>query len=358
MDHAGRIERLRSKLEAEGVHGLLVTQLTNVRYLTGFSGTNGQVLITSSDAIFFSDGRYRARAADVVQAADVEIYPDRLSDVLPSHLRRNHIQKLGVEGTTMTLAQHDDLTARLDGVELVATKNLVEDLRRLKEAAEIELIREAVRIGDETFQWVCDRIESGLRERELALELEVQMRRAGSEGVSFPPIVASGPLSAHIHHTSGERQVEKGDLVLLDFGCRVDGYCSDLTRTVVVGRAGDEQRALHELVLEAQNAGLDAVAAGAAGADVDATARRIVDGSGHKDDFGHGLGHGVGLDVHEAPRLHWTSEDTLRAGDVVTVEPGIYVIGSGGIRIEDCVLVTETGADVLTQAPKHKLIEV
>jgi Xaa-Pro aminopeptidase len=358
MDHQGRIDRLRAKLEGEGVHGLLVTQPTNVRYLTGFSGTNGQVLVTPGDAVFFSDGRYRARAAQIVEAAEVDIYPDRLTDALPSHLERTGIQKLGVEGTTMTLVQHDDLTGRLDGIELVATKNIVEDLRRVKEPAEVALIRDAVRIGDETFEWIRDRIASGMQERELALELEVRMRRSGADEVAFPPIVASGDLSAHIHHTAGDRAFEDGDLLVLDFGCRVDGYCSDLTRTVVLGRARAEQRALYELVLRTQSAGIDAVAGGVRGADVDAEARRIVDDAGHKDDFGHGLGHGVGLDVHEAPRLHWASEDVLRAGDVVTVEPGVYSIGSGGIRIEDCVLVSEQGAEVLTRAAKDELIEV
>jgi Xaa-Pro aminopeptidase len=184
------------------------------------------------------------------------------------------------------------------------------------------------------------------------------MRARGAEAVSFEPIVGSGPLSAHIHHTPSDRALEKGDLVLLDFGCKFEGYCSDMTRTVVLGAASDEQLEMYELVLEAQIAGTGAVAAGARGPDVDAVARAIISEAGKGDEFAHGLGHGVGLDVHEAPRLHRTSNDVLVAGDVVTVEPGVYVAGSGGVRIEDCVLVTDEGRETLTSAPKNELLEV
>jgi Xaa-Pro aminopeptidase len=176
--------------------------------------------------------------------------------------------------------------------------------------------------------------------------------------VSFPPIVGTGPLSAHIHHTPSGRSLERGDLVLLDFGALVDGYCSDLTRTAVLGEASEEHQDLYARLLEAQAAGIAAVEPGAAGAEVDHAARSIIDAAGDGDSFGHGLGHGLGLDIHEAPRLHWESRDTLAAGDVVTVEPGVYRVGWGGIRIEDCVLVTETGCEVLSGAPKKELIEL
>jgi Xaa-Pro aminopeptidase len=205
---------------------------------------------------------------------------------------------------------------------------------------------------------VLDRLSVGATEREIALEIDVHMRKAGAEGVAFEPIVGSGPLSAHIHHTPSDRAFEKGDFVLLDIGCKWDGYCSDLTRTVVLGAATDEQRAQYELVLAAQALGIEAVAVGAATADVDAAARRLIEQAGHGDAFGHGLGHGVGLDIHEAPRLHKISEETLVESDVVTIEPGVYHPGSGGVRIEDCALVTSDGPRVLGSAPKDRLIEL
>jgi Xaa-Pro aminopeptidase len=356
MDHSGRFNKVRAAIGGADVDALLVTNLTNVRYLTGFSGTNGQVLVKSDRSIFFTDPRYEARAADLVQGADTVIYSNKLTDVLADHL--DGTRRLGVEAATLTLAEHSELDGGLDGVDLVATKGVVEDIRRIKEPAEIELMREAVEVGDAAFDWVRDRLVPGVSEREIGLDLEVRMRRRGADEIGFDPIVGSGPLSAHIHHTPSERAFEKGDLVLLDFGASVGGYRSDLTRTVVLGHATDEQRAIYDIVLEAQRRGIAAIRHGAAGKDVDAAARDYITEVGHGDDFGHGLGHGVGLDIHEAPRLSRFSEHELSAGEVVTVEPGIYVRGSGGIRIEDCVLVTSDGAEVLGRAPKDRLIEL
>ncbi|MBA3350123.1 MAG: aminopeptidase P family protein, partial [Actinobacteria bacterium] len=259
---------------------------------------------------------------------------------------------------TVTVAQSNDLSGRLAPAELVTTTGVVEELRRTKEPEEVDLLKEAVRIGDDAFVWIQDRIVPGATEKEIALALEVRMREAGADAVSFDPIVGSGPLSAHIHHTPSDRSFNKGDLILMDFGCRYRGYCSDLTRTLVLGGASDEQRAVYDSVLAAQAAGIGAVMAGALGTDVDAAARRVIEEAGHGDAFEHGLGHGVGLEIHEAPRLSRTSEDTLMAGDVVPVEPGIYLEGFGGIRIEDCVVVTADGCEVLGSAPKDDLIEL
>lgn len=358
MDHAARITRVQAQLPDSGADGLLVTDLTNVRYLTGFSGTNGQVLISPSGAVFLTDPRYEARAGEMVSGADVVVYPARLTDVLVDHVAALGIERLAIEGVSITLSERDDLAAGVPGVELVVTKNVVETLRRTKDPDEVALIRAAVAISDEAFSWVLDRLTPGATEREIGLDLEVHMRRAGADDLAFPPIVGSGPLSAHIHHSPSDRAFEKGDLVLLDFGCRRDGYCSDLTRTIVLGPASNEQLELYDLVLRAQAAGIEGVGPGRRGADVDAAARKIVAEGGHGDRFGHGLGHGVGLDVHEAPRLHRISEDTLSIGDVVTVEPGVYLPETGGIRIEDCVLVTEEGAEVIGSAPKDRLIEL
>jgi Xaa-Pro aminopeptidase len=338
------------------VDALLVTNLTNVRYLTGFSGTNGQVLVHADGAVFFTDPRYEARAGDLVSGAEIAVYPARITDLLGDRLASHKVSVLGVEGS-MTLAERDDLQQRL-GLELTTTSGLVEQLRRTKDSHEIELLREAIRIGDAAFAWVLDRLVPGVTEREVGLDLEVHMRQNGADGISFPPIVGSGPLSAHIHHAASDRIFEKGDLVLLDFGCTYGGYCSDLTRTVVLGPASDDQLEMYGLVLSAHNAGIAAVCPGAKGADVDAAARTIITEAGYGERFGHGLGHGVGLDIHEAPRLHRISEDTLGPGDVVTIEPGVYIPDTGGVRIEDCVLVTEPGAEVLGAAPKDRLIEL
>jgi len=358
MDHAARIETAGSLLKANDVDALLVTDLTNVRYLTGFSGTNGQVLLTPPGATFFTDPRYDARSHSLVDAADIVIYANRLTEALPGPLSAANVTRLGVEAGTMTLATRDDLAGRLEEVELVAVKDLAEGLRRTKDDRELDLIREAVSIADRTFAWVLDRLAPGAAERDIALDIEVHMRQAGAEAVSFDPIVGSGPLSAHIHHIASDRTLEKGDLVLLDFGCRFEGYCSDLTRTVVLGAATDEQLRLYSLVLEAQRAALAALGPGIGGAEADGVARAVIDRAGHGERFGHGLGHGVGLDIHEQPTLNRISEDTLQPGHVVTVEPGVYLPGIGGIRIEDCVAVTEDGCEVLGSAPKDTLTEL
>lgn len=358
MDYARRTEALRSRLEAAGVEALLVTNLTNVRYLTGFSGSNGQVLLWNEGGTFLSDGRYAARAAALVQGAGIEIYPNRLTEKLAPLLERAGLSKVGVEAATMTLAERDDLSGRLEGASLVPTPGLVEDLRRTKDADEIALIREAIEIGDDAFEWIKDRLVPGATERGIKLDLEVHMRQTGADEVSFEPIVGSGPLSAHIHHTASDRAFEKGDLILLDFGSRRDGYCSDMTRTVVLGPSSEEQEQIYDLVLRAHLAGIDAVRPAASGKMVDRVARDVVEAAGHGERFAHGLGHGVGIDIHEAPRLAKTSEDDLRTGDVVTVEPGVYLPDWGGVRIEDCVLVTEEGREALGSAPKDRLISV
>ncbi|HVL64772.1 MAG TPA: Xaa-Pro peptidase family protein [Actinomycetota bacterium] len=355
MNHEERLRRAAG--EIGDADALLVTNLTNVRYLTGFSGTNGQVLV-GEKPVFLSDPRYEARAKDLVRGAEIEIYANRITDVLGDALKRRGVRRLAIEAETMTLAERDDLASRLEGVELVPVKGAIEKLRRQKDPDEIRLLRDAVALGDRAFTAILEMLTPGRTEREIALELEVFMRRNGADEVSFDPIVGSGSLSAHIHHTPGDRVFDKGDLVLLDFGSRIDGYCSDMTRTVVLGPASDEQQQIYALVLEAQRAGIEAVRAGHLCPDVDAAARRVIAEAGYGDNFPHGLGHGVGIDIHEAPRLHRTSEETLLVGDVVTVEPGIYLPGRGGIRIEDCVLVTEDGPEVLTSAPKDSLIEV
>jgi len=357
VNYETRVASLQRKLDGLDAEALLVTNLTNVMYLTGFSGSNGQVLVTADGARFMTDGRYKARAKELVRTADVSVYTNRMTDVLKPLVEKARITRLAVEGRSMTLADRDDLAARLDGVDLITAKGPVEDLRRVKETAEVEALRAAVALGDATYAHILDRIRPGASEREIALELEIYMRTNGADTISFEPIVGSGPLSAHIHHTPSQRRFEKGDFVLLDFGARVDGYCGDLTRTVVLGSPNEAQQRQYDAVLKVNSKALEAMEPGAECRAVDALARSTVKDAGF-DSFGHGLGHGVGLEIHESPRLSRISEDTLEPGMVVTNEPGLYLEATGGVRIEDCVLITETGTEVLTKAPKESLTVV
>ena len=358
MDYEARTTKVQESLGARAVDALLVTNLTNVLYLTGFSGTNGQVLITPDRVVFLTDPRYEAPASTLVEGADISIYASRLSEGLLPLLGETGSARLGIEAKTVTLAERDDLQSRLGDVVLVPLSGLVESMRRTKDAAEVRLLKDAIALGDRAFTWVLDQLAPGVTEREIALALEMKMREWGAEEVSFPPIVGSGELSAHIHHAPTDREFQKGDLILLDFGCRLHGYCSDLTRTVVLGPATEYQRSMYELVLRAQAEGIRKAAASVGGAELDRAARTVIEEAGHGKHFGHGLGHGVGLDIHEDPRLNRISEDTLSAGDVVTVEPGVYLHGPGGVRIEDCVLITEEGCEVLGSAPKDELLEL
>jgi Xaa-Pro aminopeptidase len=357
MNYEGRLERLRSEIDRLDAGALLITNLTNVRYLTGFSGSNGQVLVTPDAARFLTDGRYRARAKELVRGADVSVYLNRMTDELAPMLDAAGVTTLAVEGKTMTLAQRDDLAERLDGVELVSSSDIVEKQRRIKEPAEIDKLSAAITVGDNAYTYILNRLAPGRTEREIALDLEVFMRTNGADEISFEPIVGSGLLSAHIHHTPSERSLEKGDFVLLDFGARIDGYCGDLTRTVVLGAATEEQSSQYEAVLKANASALSAMKPEASCKAIDGVARRVVKEAGY-DDFGHGLGHGLGLEVHEDPRFSRISEDTLAAGMVMTNAPGLYPETPGGVRIEDCVLITEDGAEVLTGAPKDTLLEI
>jgi Xaa-Pro aminopeptidase len=239
-----------------------------------------------------------------------------------------------------------------DGIELVAAGGLVERLRRQKDEGELEAIAEAARLADETYEWIFERGVVGRSEREIMLAAHERMRELGAEDPSFPAIVAAGENSALPHHDSSAREVCAGELLLIDMGAIVDGYCSDCTRTVATGELDDETREAYELVLSAQRKGLDAVCAGVGGREADSAAREAIAAAGHGDHFGHGLGHGVGLEVHEAPRISRKSEETLEPGDVVTVEPGVYLPGRFGIRIEDLVTVPEDGHRNFSGVPK------
>jgi Xaa-Pro aminopeptidase len=351
---AVRADRLAAKLEGAGVDVLLVTALVNVRYLTGYTGSNGLVLVGRESRLFVTDFRYVEQAAAEVDGSFERVQaPQELTEALAELLPGGAV-RLGFEDTSVTVRQHDRLRELLpDRVELVPAGGLVERLRRVKDPAELELIAAASRIADEALEAVLAGGLAGRSERELALALDLAMRERGATGPSFDPIVAAGARGAMPHARPTDAIVQRGDVVVIDWGALAGGYCSDCTRTVAVGTIDDDARQAYELVLAAQLAGLEAVRPGAGGKAVDTIAREVIEAAGRGDQFGHGLGHGVGLDIHEAPRLAQYSKDTLLAGEIVTVEPGVYVPGRFGIRIEDLVSVSQEGGPrVLTGLSK------
>ncbi|MFP3896842.1 MAG: M24 family metallopeptidase [Anaerolineales bacterium] len=351
-----RVQELRSMLEEEGLDALLVTRAENRRYLTGFTGSAGVVLITGKKALLATDFRYYEQVQK--QASQVELVhvEDSTPSALAPHIDELGIQNLGFEGHDMTVRDYERWREALPQVEWISTTDLVEGLRMIKDTEEIALIEEAVRIADEAMEHVLDWIHPGFTESEVAWELEVYMRTHGAAALSFTTIVASGPNSAMPHATTTERVIERGEPIVIDMGARYEGYCSDMTRSFCLGQANKEYLKVWNTVLEAQKAAETGIRAGMSGVEADAIARDIIDDAGYADNFGHGLGHGVGLAIHEGPRVSHTSEDTLQEGTVVTVEPGIYIAGWGGVRIEDTVILTDKGCRVLTRTPKEPVV--
>lgn len=357
MDVVDRSARLRARLAEAGCDALLVTNVTNIRYLTGFTGSAALLLVTPDRLVFVTDGRYRDQAAAQLAAAGVEadIEIGRTADEQRTLLTgaAAGVRRLGLESEAVTWGQQRRFaTEWFPDAELVPTEGLVEELRRVKDAGEVARIQAACAIADAALAAVRHRLGESPTEAEVALELEWQMRRLGAEGPSFDTIVAAGPNGAMPHHRAGERRIAEGDLVVIDFGALVDGYHSDMTRTVAVGEISAEQQRMLDAVAEAQAAGVAAVRAGVAAKDVDEACRAVLRDAGLEEAFLHGTGHGVGLDIHEAPRVSANAPGTLADGHVVTVEPGVYLPEHGGVRIEDTVVVTAEGCRTLTLAPK------
>jgi Xaa-Pro aminopeptidase len=360
LDVRSRLGRLRSWLGDFGVDAILVTRLTNVRYLTGFTGSAATLLVGPDAALFVTDGRYRDQSAEQLAAAGVDVdikvgatLTAQRDDLVAA---ASSYQRLALEDTHVSWAQQREYAGAFTNAELVPAGTPVEDLRRVKDAGEVDRIRAACEIADDAFMELLPRFAQGITEEEFALALEFAMRDRGASAMSFDPIIASGPNGAKPHARPSSRAVERGELVVCDFGCIVDGYCSDMTRTVSVGDPGPDARHLYDVVLESQAAGRDAVAIGVECAAVDEASRAVIRDAGLGETFIHGTGHGVGLDIHEAPRVATNARDTLRDGDVVTVEPGVYLPGVGGVRIEDTVVVTPTGALALTRTPKDLVL--
>jgi Xaa-Pro aminopeptidase len=344
---------LQARIAERELDALLVSEPVSLRWLTGFDGSNGAAVVGATDLRFITDFRYLTQSAEQLDAEwEREIATDLLKravEGLPGQ------STLGFDDAHLTVKQHAQLAklAAEQGVELVAAGGIVEALRAVKDDAEIEKIRTAAILADAAFEEVIGAGIVGRTEREVALDLEIAMRRLGAEAVSFPPIIAAGPHGALPHAAPRDVPIGERTLVVIDWGAQLDGYASDCTRTVATGALDPRDRAIYDIVLAAQQAALAAVAPGPTGKEVDAVARTIIDDAGHAEHFGHGLGHGVGMEVHEGPRLSKQGEDALVAGNVVTVEPGIYVPGAVGVRIEDLVVVTADGHEVLNGLPKE-----
>jgi Xaa-Pro aminopeptidase len=337
-----RLGRLRELIE----HPLLVTNLTNVRYLTGFRSSNAALIVDRDRVRLFADFRYAEAGRQVPGVEFVITRRALLTDIATLHGG-----VLGFEAGTLPYAGYETLAA--GGIELVPTHGLVEQLRAVKDEGEVAAIRAATEITNAGFERFAEERVIGCTERDLAFRMDTFFHEAGGDGFAFPTIVAAGANGANPHTTPGDRVVEAGQTVIVDCGATLDGYASDCTRTFAAGELTDELREAYFVCLRAQLAGLDAVRPGVSGVDADAAARRMIDDAGFGEYFGHGLGHGLGMDVHELPRLSTESTETLAAGNVTSVEPGIYLPGSGGIRIEDLVVVRDGGPEVLTTFTKE-----
>ena len=349
-----RADKLADALAEREADVLLVTDLVNVRWLTGFTGSSGAAVVgREGTRRFVTDFRYLTQSAEQLDPAwEREIAVDLLAGVAKG-LPGSGELKLAFEDAHMSDKDHARLSGMLRaGIKLVSAGNTVEALRAIKVPEELDAIRAAVRLADDALIDVLQRGLVGRTEREVALDIEFTMRRMGAEAASFPPIVAAGEHGALPHAAPRDVAIPSGTLCVIDWGAQLDGYASDSTRTYATGELDARDAAVYELVLRAQLAGVDAVRAGPTGREVDAVARAIIDAAGHSEHFGHGLGHGVGLEVHEGPRLSRQGEDLLAAGQVVTVEPGVYVPGAVGVRIEDLVAVTPDGNEVLSGLPK------
>ncbi len=360
MDHLGRQQRLQESLSSHRLDALLVTHPPNLRYLCGFSGSSGALLLTATKRLFITDGRYTQQARAEVRSAGIVIARRGLLAAAAAWLSAQQKKggrvssKLGIEGEHMTVAARSMLSGVLPAnVRLRQAPPLIERARMVKDNEEIECLRSAVLLGASLFNRALEVIRPGVREAEVAAEMEYAARRAGAQGMSFETIIASGERSALPHGRASQAAIPAQSFVVCDFGVILSGYCSDMTRTVYVGQPSAEARGVYQAVERAQQAAVDAVRPGISVGEVDRAARKSLQKSGLAKYFTHSTGHGVGLEIHEAPRVAAGQTEVLEPGMVITIEPGVYVPGKWGVRIEDMVVVTERGCDVLTPTSKQ-----
>ncbi|MFW6295095.1 MAG: M24 family metallopeptidase [Halanaerobium sp.] len=348
-----RIEKLREKMKANNIKNFLLTKKENIRYLSSFTGTSARILLTEHENIFITDFRYLDQASEQTEGFIIEEISSNFMQGFAELLKNKQIKEMSFESDDINYKTYQDFQKKLELEELNAVNGIIEELRLVKEEAEVEKIKRAVEIADRGFQFLLDFIEPGKTEKEIALELEFFMKKNGGEANAFDFIVASGKRGALPHGTASNKIVEKGELITIDFGTVYQGYHSDITRTIALGEVSQKHREIYNIVLEAQLKVIEKIKAGMSCIDADKIARDFISKAGYKENFGHGLGHGIGLEIHEGPRLSYTAEGVLKKGMVVTDEPGIYISGFGGVRIEDDLLITEEGCEVLNSSPKE-----
>lgn len=356
MSQTFHLNELRKLFSQAKIDGLLVTKLSNLRYLSGFSGTNGIGVVTLSDAFFFTDSRYEQQAAEEVKDFDIRVVKGSLIKALSESHVLDPGSKIGFESHALTYNGFLELKEALPSISWKSCKNIVENLAITKTEDEILLLREAAEMADEIFSEMVEIIRPGMLETEAAAEILYRIKKKGADS-SFEPIVASGRRSALPHGQPVKKAISAGDFVVIDFGCKVKGYASDLTRTIVVGTPNDEQKMIYDVVKQAQQTAIDSVRAELRCSDLDALARDIINEAGFGPYFGHALGHGLGLDVHSEPRIGPESETLLQEGSVVTIEPGIYLPELGGVRIEDDIVIRKDRGELLTHSSRD-LIEI
>ncbi|GGH25256.1 M24 family metallopeptidase [Paenibacillus segetis] len=347
-----RVIRLREALELQNLEAILITGEVNRRYLTGFTGSSGYVLITGQKAYLLTDFRYMVQASEQATGFEIVEHAASVTDTLKELLQVGQISRLGFEDENVVYSTYRNYETELSPCQLIPAAGLVEGLRVYKDDEELAIMKEAADLADRTFHHMLGILRPGVTELDMALEMEIFMRKNGATSSSFDTIIASGERSALPHGVASERVIKGNEFVKMDFGALLNGYCSDITRTVVLGTPSPKHREIYDIVLEAQLHTLEHLRPGMTGREADALARDVITRYGYGDQFGHSTGHGLGMEVHEAPRLSKLSDTVLQPGMVVTVEPGIYLPGFGGVRIEDDVVITESGIRRLTESTK------
>lgn len=351
-----RLKRLREKLIEKNMDAIFVSKRDNYVYLSGFTGTSAYLLITETEAILITDFRYVEQASNQAPLFEVIQYQGSMLETLNGIVKSKGIGKLGFEESYITYDKYNEYVTKLEIKEFAPSEGLIEKLRIVKDRLEIDTIKKAVKIADDTFTHILKFLKPGITEIEVAAEMEYHMRKLGAKGTSFDTIIASGKRSSMPHGVASDKKLEAGDPVTMDFGALYHDYCSDMTRTVFLGQPDPEIKRIYSIVLEAQLKALEGAKEGLLGKEIDAIARDHITANGFGDHFGHGLGHGVGLEIHEEPRLSKLGNVRMENGMVVTVEPGIYVNGLGGVRIEDIIVINGEKPSILTESSKDIII--
>ncbi|KAF1301323.1 MULTISPECIES: M24 family metallopeptidase [Enterococcus] len=351
-----RVEKLREAMKKEQIDGFLVTSPYNLRYLTNFTGTTGLAVITLNKAFFVTDFRYTEQAAAQAQGFEIVKNVGPIFDEVAKICDSEEIQALAFEETQISFAEYSVLEEIIAETDLIPVAGMIENLREIKDDEEVAIIQQACHIADQGFDHILKMIRPGMTEIEVANQLDFFMRSLGATSVSFDTIVASGLRSAMPHGVASDKVIEQGDLITLDFGCYYQGYVSDMTRTFAVGDPGEKLKEIYQVVLEAQLKVIEAAKPGLTGIQLDAVARDHIAAAGYGEAFGHSTGHGIGLEIHEGPNVSFRADKQFVVGNVITDEPGIYLPGIGGVRIEDDLLITPEGNQVLTHAPKELII--